>query len=129
LARHALDDLAAVDHDPHARRALRDGGGRLSRLQHQAPGAHAVAVDQLLVAFGPCAGREAAGLRGQERGYDVVERGCPHIGAAMRLRLFGEGGIATLPRWPRRGGPMAGSPSAWLVISVASTSTLSWSSE
>src|SRR5215813_532534 len=33
LARHALDDLAAVDHDPHAGRALFDGGNGLAGLQ------------------------------------------------------------------------------------------------
>src|SRR5215475_14743108 len=40
LARNAFTDLAAVDDDAHARRALGDGGSRLPRLQHQPPGAH-----------------------------------------------------------------------------------------
>src|SRR5439155_18283851 len=40
--RHVFSDLAAIDHDPHAGRALRDRSDRLARLELQAPRTNAI---------------------------------------------------------------------------------------
>ena len=103
---HDLADLASVNDDPHAGRALRDGGDRLARFEHEPPSAHAFVVDDLLIAgdIGARAGREPPGLGIKERHHNVVERRRTDILPAMRLRLFGECGVAdiaarTAPRW------------------------------
>src|SRR5205823_10184143 len=88
-ARCGFADLATVEDDAHAGRALRDGGSRLSRLEFEAPGAGAIAVHHLLVGrnVGTRTNGEPAGLRLQQRDDDVVECGRADIGAAVRLRL------------------------------------------